>query len=158
MTKRTIMALASFLCGLTFGLGLLMSGMTRPDKVLGFLDAFGRWDPTLAFVMAAALAVTATGFAVLARRARPLLAARFQWPGRSDIDRPLVIGAILFGAGWGLVGLCPGPALANLATFSPRVLVFVLAMVLGMALHAAMQRYVSSRQSAADDAALAAGE
>lgn len=127
-------ALASFLCGLLFGLGLLISGMTQPDKVLGFLDVLGRWDPTMGFVMAGALAVTATGFALLRRRTRPLLAAQLQWPTRTDIDRPLVLGAILFGAGWGLAGLCPGPALANLATLSPRVLVFVAAMALGMLL------------------------
>jgi uncharacterized membrane protein YedE/YeeE len=127
-------ALASFLCGLVFGLGLLISGMTQPDKVLGFLDVLGRWDPTMGFVMAGALAVTATGFALLRRRTRPLLAAQLQWPTRTDIDRPLVLGAILFGAGWGLAGLCPGPALANLATLSPRVLVFVAAMALGMLL------------------------
>jgi uncharacterized membrane protein YedE/YeeE len=127
-------ALASFLCGLVFGLGLLISGMTQPDKVLGFLDVLGRWDPTMGFVMAGALAVTATGFALLRRRTRPVLAAQLQWPTRTDIDRPLVLGAILFGAGWGLAGLCPGPALANLATLSPRVLVFVAAMALGMLL------------------------
>jgi uncharacterized membrane protein YedE/YeeE len=134
------MVIAGFLCGLLFGSGLLLSGMTRPDKVLGFLDILGGFDPTLAFVMAAALIVTATGFAALGRRPRPLLASRFQWPERTDIDRPLVGGAILFGAGWGLVGLCPGPALTNLATLSPPIIVFVIAMVLGMAMHAPMRR------------------
>ena len=125
--------LASFVCGLIFGAGLLLSGMTRPDKVLGFLDVFGRWDPTLAFVMAGALAVSSAGYALARRKAMPVLAGRFQWPTRRDIDRPLVMGSMLFGAGWGLAGLCPGPALVNLAGLSPGVIVFVLAMVAGMA-------------------------
>ena len=124
--------LSSLVCGLIFGAGLVISGMTQPAKVLGFLDVLGRWDPTLAFVMAGALAVTAAGFALARRSAASVFAGVHQWPARTDIDRPLVVGALLFGAGWGLVGLCPGPAIANLATFSPRVLVFVLAMAGGM--------------------------
>jgi len=127
-----VVTLASFICGLIFGFGLLISGMTQPAKVLGFLDIFGRWDPTLAFVMAAALVVSGIGFALVRRRRRPVLAAQHQWPTRTDIDRPLVIGSVLFGIGWGLVGLCPGPALVNLAGLMPRVLVFVLAMASGM--------------------------
>ena len=127
-----MVTLASFMCGLIFGFGLLISGMTQPAKVLGFLDIFGRWDPTLAFVMAAALVVSGIGFALVRRRRRPVLAAQHQWPTRTDIDRPLVIGSVLFGIGWGLVGLCPGPALVNLAGLMPRVMVFVLAMASGM--------------------------
>ena len=123
--------LASFGCGLLFGAGLLISGMTQPEKVLGFLDIFGAWDPTLAFVMAGALAVTSVGFA-LARRRAPVLATQNLWPTRSDIDAPLVGGAVLFGIGWGLVGLCPGPALVNLAGLSLPVIVFVVAMAVGM--------------------------
>jgi uncharacterized membrane protein YedE/YeeE len=126
-------ALATFACGLVFGFGLLISGMTQPAKVLGFLDLLGRWDPTLAFVMAAALAVSSVGFALARRRHAPLLAAQHLWPTRTDIDRRLVIGSVLFGVGWGLVGLCPGPALENLASLSPRVIVFVIAMMGGMA-------------------------
>lgn len=126
-------ALASFLCGLVFGAGLLISGMTQPAKVLGFLDVLGRWDPTLAFVMAGALAVSALGFALARRRAAPLFAAHYLWPTRTDIDRPLLVGSLLFGIGWGLVGLCPGPALENLAGLSPKVIAFVLAMIAGMA-------------------------
>lgn len=122
--------LASFACGLIFGAGLLLSGMTQPSKVLGFLDVLGRWDPTLAFVMAGALAVAAVGFALLRRLKRPALAKQHLWPVRRPIDRPLLLGAALFGIGWGLIGLCPGPALENLAGLSPRVLVFVLAMIL----------------------------
>jgi uncharacterized membrane protein YedE/YeeE len=126
--------LAGFVCGFIFGLGLLISGMTQPTKVLGFLDLFGAWDPSLAVVMASALAVSGVGFAVVKQRA-PLLAPQNQWPTRTDIDRPLLAGSALFGIGWGLVGLCPGPALENLATLSPRVIVFVSAMAAGMVLH-----------------------
>src|SRR6201996_9607126 len=118
-----------------FGWGLLISGMIQPAKVLGFLDVLaipsGNWDPSLAVVMAAALAVTAPGY-VLARRRSPLFAAQNQWPKQTVINRPLLGGAALFGIGWGLVGLCPGPAIENLATGSPSVIVFVVAMAIGM--------------------------
>jgi uncharacterized membrane protein YedE/YeeE len=127
-----MMALASFGCGLIFGIGLLISGMTQPAKVLGFLDIFGRWDPTLAFVMAGAVAASSVGYALARRARRPVLVARHLWPTQTDIDRPLIVGSILFGIGWGLVGLCPGPALENLATLSWPVAVFVLAMIAGM--------------------------
>src|SRR6478672_3613059 len=129
-----MMTMAAFVCGLIFGTGLLISGMAQPAKVLDFLDLFGTWDPSLALVMAAALAVSSAGFAI-AKPRRPLLAPQNHWPTRTGVDPPLVIGAALFGAGWGLVGLCPGPALVDLATLSPQVMVFVLAMGLGMALH-----------------------
>lgn len=124
--------LASFICGLVFGTGLLISGMTQTEKVLGFLDFFGAWDATLAFVMAGAVAVASVGFALARRRGAPLLAAQSLWPTRRDIDAPLVVGAALFGIGWGLVGLCPGPALVNLAGLSLPVIVFVAAMAAGM--------------------------
>ncbi len=128
-------ALASLFCGFMFGWGLLISGMIRPDKVLGFLDVLaipsGNWDPSLAVVMAAALAVTVPGYA-LARRRSPLFATQNQWPKQTAIDRPLLAGAALFGIGWGLVGLCPGPGIENLATGSPPVVVFVVAMAVGM--------------------------
>ncbi|MGX1105603.1 MULTISPECIES: DUF6691 family protein [Bradyrhizobium] len=124
--------LASFVCGLIFGAGLLISGMTDPQKVLGFLDLFGAWDATLAFVMAGAVAVAATGFAIARRRAAPAFSSRFLWPDRNDIDAPLVAGAVLFGIGWGLVGICPGPALVNLAGLSLPIVVFVVAMLAGM--------------------------
>src|SRR5216683_5608059 len=127
--------IASLVCGLVFGFGLLISGMMQPAKVLGFLDIFGAWDPSLAVVMMAALAVSVPGFALAKRRERPVLVAQSAWPTRTDIDRPLVIGSALFGVGWGLVGLCPGPALENLATLPPRVIAFVVAMAAGMVLH-----------------------
>ena len=130
-----MLMIASLLSGLVFGAGLLISGMVKPTKVLAFLDIFGAWDPSLAVVMVAALAVSAPGFMLATGRSRPLLAAQSVWPTKNHIDRPLIVGAALFGVGWGLVGLCPGPALESLATLSPPVIVFVIAMAGGMALH-----------------------
>src|SRR5216683_8395093 len=127
--------IASLFCGLVFGAGLLISGMVQPTKVLGFLDIFGAWDPSLAVVMVAALAVSVPGFRLASGRSRPLLTARSIWPTKRDIDLPLIVGAALFGIGWGLVGLCPGPALESLAPLSPGIIVFVAAMAGGMALH-----------------------
>jgi uncharacterized membrane protein YedE/YeeE len=124
--------LASFACGLLFGVGLLISGMTDTQKVLGFLDLFGAWDATLAFVMAGAVAVSSAGFVLARQRGQPALAPQHLWPTRKDIDTPLVIGSALFGLGWGLMGLCPGPALVNLAGLSVPIIVFVIAMGAGM--------------------------
>ncbi len=130
-----MLMVACLFCGFVFGWGLLISGMMQPGKVLAFLDIFGAWDPSLAVVMAAALAVSSLGYAFAKRRPRPLFAERSLWPDRKDIDRPLVVGSVSFGIGWGLVGLCPGPAIENLATLSPQVIVFVIAMAVGMILH-----------------------
>lgn len=116
----------AFAAGLLFGLGLIVSGMSRPDKVLGFLDVTGRWDPSLALVMAAALAVTAPAFAWARRRGRTEAI-----PTNRTIDRKLVAGSILFGLGWGLIGLCPGPALISLGFASLPGAVFVAAMIIG---------------------------
>src|ERR1041385_1205599 len=120
-----MLLIATTVCGFIFGWGLLISGMVQPAKVIGFLDVLGPWDPSLAVVMAAALVVSRAGFTLATWRRRPILASQSFWPAKTDIDRPLVIGATLFGVGWGLVGLCPGPALENLATLSPRVIAFV---------------------------------
>jgi hypothetical protein len=133
--------IAPLFCGLIFGAGLLISGMVQPTKVLGFLDILGAWDPSLAVVMAAALAVSVPGFMLVNQRPRPWLAKQYFWPSTSEIDLPLMAGAALFGIGWGLVGLCPGPALESLATLSPGVIVFVVAMAAGMALHDAVQKW-----------------
>jgi uncharacterized membrane protein YedE/YeeE len=135
-----MLLLAGLLCGFVFGCGLLISGMVSPAKVLAFLDVLGAWDPSLAVVMVAAVAATWIGFANAHRRGRPLLAEQCDWPTKTMIDAPLVIGAMMFGAGWGLAGLCPGPAVENLAMLSPQVLVLVAAMLAGMALHDLWQR------------------
>ena len=130
-----MLILASLVCGFIFGLGLLISGMTQPSKVLGFLDIFGAWDPSLAVVMAAALAVSGVGYWLAQQRPQPVLAPKFNVPTNTIIDTPLVAGSALFGVGWGLVGLCPGPALENLATLSPQVIAFCVAMGAGMVAH-----------------------
>ncbi len=127
-----IRLLTSLAAGLLFGLGLIVSEMINPARVLGFLDIFGDWDPRLAFVMAGAVIVNTIGLWMIKRRSRPLLDSHFDWPKKTDLDRPLVSGAILFGIGWGLVGLCPGPAIAGLGTGVWPVLVFVAAMLVGM--------------------------
>src|SRR5262245_45612433 len=125
---------ASLVCGFVFGCGLTVSGMIQPAKVLGFLDVFGAWDPSLAVVMAAGLTVTSIGYALVRRRS-PLFEKESLWPTKKDIDQSLLLGALLFGIGWGLVGLCPGPAVTNLATLSLPVIIFVIAMALGMLAH-----------------------
>jgi uncharacterized protein len=119
-----------------FWVGLVVGGMTDPAKVIGFLDLAGSWDPSLAFVMGAALCVTLPVFQlVVRRRSRPLLDVRFHLPTRTDLDRRLIAGAAVFGVGWGIAGLCPGPAIANLVSGSPEVLAFVASMVAGMWIH-----------------------
>ncbi len=128
---RTVSAFAA---GLLFGLGLLVSGMSDPAKVLGFLDMAGDWDPSLALVMAGAVAVSALGTLVARRRGRPLLAPRLDIPTRRDLDLPLVAGAAIFGLGWGLAGLCPGPALTLLTVAPAQAATFVAAMVASMLL------------------------
>ncbi|KQO85538.1 hypothetical protein ASF33_06560 [Methylobacterium sp. Leaf92] len=127
-------AVSAFVVGLLFGLGLLVSGMANPAKVLAFLDVTGRWDPSLAFVMAGAVAVSAAGTFVARRRGRPLLASRLEIPTRRDLDPRLLAGAAVFGVGWGLVGLCPGPALTLLTVAPAPAATFVAAMVVGMLL------------------------
>ncbi|MDP9456667.1 MAG: YeeE/YedE family protein [Actinomycetota bacterium] len=132
MTK-TIVALFS---GALFGLGLAVSGMMDPRKVIGFLDVAGDWDPTLAFVMGGALLVTLPAFRLILRRPRPIFADGFALPTKNALDRRLIGGAALFGVGWGLSGFCPGPAVAALATGLTPVLAFVASMLAGMAVYA----------------------
>ncbi|MCP8940619.1 YeeE/YedE family protein [Alsobacter sp. SYSU M60028] len=126
-------AVISLLAGLVFGAGLAISGMIDPARVLGFFDVAGAWDPTLAFVMAGALAVTIPGYRLAFARRAPVAGRTFHVPTASAIDRPLLGGAALFGVGWGLAGFCPGPAIAALATLAPKVWLFVAAMLVGMA-------------------------
>lgn len=120
------------LSGVLFGSGLIVSGLADPAKVLNFLDIAGSWDPSLAFTMASAVATTAIGYRLAFRHATPLLGGTFQLPTIKDIDTRLIAGAALFGIGWGLVGFCPGPAVAALATGSGPALIFVAAMLSGM--------------------------
>jgi uncharacterized membrane protein YedE/YeeE len=128
-------SLASLAAGVVFGAGLALADMTNPAKVQNFLDVFGAWDPSLAFVMGTALVTSALGYRVARRRGAPLLASVFSLPDRSDLDLRLAAGAALFGVGWGLGGLCPGPALAGLLQGVPQFYVFVAAMLVGMWLH-----------------------
>jgi uncharacterized membrane protein YedE/YeeE len=130
---RTFVALFA---GALFGLGLAVSGMMNPAKVIGFLDFAGGWDPTLAFVMGGALLVTVPAFRLILGRPRPILAEGFALPTRSALDGRLLGGAALFGVGWGLSGFCPGPAVAALVTGLTPVFAFVAAMVAGMVLYA----------------------
>ena len=125
-------SLSALIVGVIFGAGLAMAGMLNPAKVQGFLNITGQWDPSLAFVMIGGIAVTAIGFAVIKKRTQPVFAEKFSWPQLVKLDRPLLIGSALFGVGWGLGGLCPGPALAVLSVaFWPAAL-FTFFMFIGL--------------------------
>lgn len=127
--------IAEFLAGLLFGLGLIVAGMTDPGKVKGFLDLAGAWDPSLAFVMGGAVAVSLAAFAVARKRTATFLGTAMHLPGARDIDRRLIAGSAVFGIGWGIAGFCPGPAIVSLATGEPKAVVFVLAMLAGMGIY-----------------------
>ena len=124
--------LSEFLIGLLFGFGLILSGMTDPGKVIGFLDLAGAWDPSLALVMGGAIAVGFFAFGLAKKRTLNFFGGALTLPSSRHIDRPLVLGSLLFGAGWGLAGFCPGPAIVSMASGQPKALVFVLAMLAGM--------------------------
>lgn len=125
-----------FLVGLLFGVGLLLSGMTDPGKVIGFLDLLGHWDPSLAFVMGGAICVGFFAFAVAKRRTTTFLGGALHMPTSRDIDARLVAGSLIFGVGWGLAGFCPGPAIVSVGAGNLKALVFVLSMLAGMLLQA----------------------
>ena len=131
---------ASLLAGLVFGLGLLVSGMANPAKVIGFLDIAGAWDPSLAFVMVGAIAVGVVAFVVARQRTVSFLGADMKLPSQRRIDRRLIVGSTVFGIGWGVAGFCPGPALVALGTGSSKALVFVAAMLAGMAVFELIER------------------
>jgi uncharacterized membrane protein YedE/YeeE len=137
--------LVSLLVGLLFGVGLILSGMADPAKVLGFLDLAGAWDPSLAFVMGGAIAVGLPAFALARGRSRSWLGAEMSLPTVREIDRRLVIGSLLFGVGWGVAGFCPGPALVALGMGESKALWFVAAMVAGMALFEWFERRGGAR-------------
>ncbi len=138
-----------FLAGLLFGIGLILSGMTDPGKVLGFLDLAGAWDPSLAFVMGGAILVGVVAYAVAGKRSSTLLGGAMELPSQRGIDRRLIGGALLFGVGWGIAGFCPGPALVSLGSAQPKALVFVLAMVAGMLLFELLERSAGGGDAAA---------
>lgn len=129
MTRARIQQLAALFAGVLFGVGLVVAGMTLPTKVTGFLDFLGSWDPTLVFVMGGAIAVHATVYRMLQGRPSPFFAERFQLPTRKDVDARLVLGAAIFGVGWGLGGYCPGPALTSLVSGRLEVVVFLATML-----------------------------
>lgn len=130
----------AFIVGLVFGIGLIVAGMTNPAKVRGFLDLAGMWDPSLAFVMGGAILVGLAAFRLAGKRERALLGDVMRLPTSTRIDRRLVLGGLAFGAGWGLAGFCPGPALASLATGGAKVLIFTGAMVAGMIVFELLER------------------
>jgi uncharacterized membrane protein YedE/YeeE len=136
-------ALIAFASGLVFGLGLIISGMANPAKVLGFLDLAGAWDPSLAFVMGGAVLVTAAGFALLRRRRASLSGEPLRWPTATRVDLRLAVGSLAFGAGWGLAGFCPGPALVAASAGVSEALIFVAAMVAGMTIFSVLEKFKS---------------
>jgi len=129
-----IKSVVGLIAGIAFGIGLSVSQMTNPQKVLNFLDISANWDGSLALVMLSALSVAAIGFFIAKKLNKPMFAARFNWPDKTIIDKRLVIGASLFGIGWGIIGLCPGPAIASLAAPSFELMVFLVSMIMGMAI------------------------
>lgn len=136
-------SIVALVAGLIFGVGLVVSGMSNPAKVLNFLDLFGTWDPSLAFVMGGAVVVTFIGYRLVFKRPAPVLSQAFHVPTRNDVDAKLLTGAAIFGLGWGLGGFCPGPAFTALPLGSTGILAFFPAMLVGMGL----ARFVSSRGS-----------
>lgn len=146
--KSVLEVFVAFASGLLFAVGLAVAGMTQPAKVVGFLDVAGRWDPSLAFVMIGAIAVYSVANRLVQRRAAPLVGSAFHLPTRRDIEPRLVLGAGLFGIGWGLAGYCPGPGLSALVTGSFRALSFVASMAAGMLLFEAVQKLRTRRVQA----------
>jgi uncharacterized membrane protein YedE/YeeE len=132
---RTARSLVSLSAGLMFGFGLAISGMLDPERVRGFLDIFGAWDPSLAFVLGGAVTVSAAGYLVSRVMGGPVLDAAFRLPSRNRVDTSLILGAAMFGIGWGISGLCPGPAISSLVLGVPNTIVFTLAMLVGMLFH-----------------------
>ena len=127
-------SISGLIAGLFFGLGLAASGMTNPAKVIGFLDIFGQWDPDLLFVMGGAVLTTLVCFHLILKRQSPIFASVFDFSKNIKIDKPLIIGAILFGIGWGMFGYCPGPAIAAIAYMNPLTIIFVISLIVGLSI------------------------
>ncbi len=142
--------IVSFFCGLFFGIGLYISQMVNPQKVINFLDIAGSWDPSLMFVMGSGLLTFGLGYFFLIKKSKkPVLAEQFFIPERALITKPLILGSIMFGAGWGITGICPGPAVASILTFEPKIFVFIGMMLIGMftARASLKTKYTSSEES-----------
>jgi uncharacterized protein len=148
LQKNHLYRLTEFAVGLLFGLGLMWSGMTDASKVIGFLDLFGNWDPSLALVMGGAIMVGFFAFTVAKKRTTTFFGGVLRFPTNMDIDKKLVIGSLMFGTGWGLAGFCPGPALVSMADGQPKALVFVLAMLVGMVGFELMDRFIHAPRKA----------
>lgn len=128
-------SIVSFIVGIIFAFGLVISGMTNPTKVLAFLDLSGKWDPSLAFVMVGAIGVYFLSYKWITKRDTPILEKEFSLPMKKGLDQKLIIGAVLFGLGWGIAGFCPGPAIVNLSSLNPSALIFFVAMTLGAGIY-----------------------
>jgi uncharacterized membrane protein YedE/YeeE len=148
INKNHISRASEFVVGLMFGVGLMTSGMTDPGKVIGFLDLFGAWDPSLALVMGGAVVVGFFAFALAKKRTTTFLGGALRFPTTNQMDKPLVIGSLLFGAGWGLGGFCPGPALVSMADGQSKAMLFVAAMLVGMLGFELMDRLVHAPRKA----------
>jgi uncharacterized protein len=147
--KKHLDTLSSFIVGLIFGIGLILAGMTNPAKVIGFLDITGTWDPSLAFVMGGGILVAIVAFRFAKKRTVNFLGGAMRMPTSDMIDKRLVIGSLLFGAGWGMTGFCPGPALTSMGTGNPKAVIFVIAMIVGMALFELADRFWHQPRQAA---------
>lgn len=145
MTIHNRNAIAAYVVGLVFALGLGLSGMTQPQKVLGFLDLFGHWDPSLIFVMGGAVGVHFITYRLIRRRPSPLFDTNWHVPTSRDITGRLVIGSVLFGIGWGIAGFCPGPALTSLATLTLKPWVFVGALLVGMLVYQKIEKVLPGK-------------
>lgn len=141
--------LSEFIVGLLFGLGLILAGMTDPSKVIGFLDLAGAWDPSLALVMGGAILVGVFAFGLARKRTTSMFGGAMQLPTSRDIDKRLIGGSLLFGAGWGLAGFCPGPAIVSVGAGQPKAIVFTLAMLIGMVVFEMLERRRLSMSAAA---------
>ena len=148
INKNHFSRISEFVVGLMFGAGLMASGMTDPSKVIGFLDLFGAWDPSLALVMGGAVVVGFFAFALAKKRTTTFLGGALRFPTSTQMDKPLVIGSLLFGAGWGLGGFCPGPALVSMADGQAKAMLFVGAMLVGMLGFELMDRLVHAPRKA----------
>ncbi len=148
MKNNFLLRASELVAGLLFGLGLMASGMTDPGKVIGFLDLFGTWDPSLALVMGGAIMVGVFAFAVAKKRTTTFLGGVMRVPTSTHMDKRLVLGSLMFGAGWGLAGFCPGPALVSMADGQPKALLFVVAMLVGMWGFELMERFVHAPRQA----------